>query len=369
MPKITHVVGARPNFMKVAPVIEALTQAAESTSTHLQQTLVHTGQHYTPEMSNLFFDELGLPEPDTNLEVGSGPHGQQTGRIMERFEQLILNDPPDAVLVVGDVNSTIACALVAKKLGVKVIHVEAGLRSRDLTMPEEINRMLTDAISDLLFTTEAEAEANLVAEGVDPSRIHFVGNVMIDSLLKHKSAALKRPTLTELGIDRDEEYILTTIHRPSNVDDPTILTEIIHALADAAQTRRVVLPLHPRTAANLQKFGLSDLLESERITVVEPLGYLDFMNCMANAWAVVTDSGGIQEETTILGVPCLTVRENTERPVTISHGTNRLVKPDRLSIGSALSSIARPTNTQCGPQLWDGKAGQRIAKIVLNELS
>ncbi len=365
MKKIVHVVGARPNFMKVAPVIDSLERRSRACSRELQQVLVHTGQHYSAEMSDLFFRELGLPEPDINLGVGSGPHGQQTGRIMEAFEQVLMDQQPDCVLVVGDVNSTLACAIDAKKLGIRVVHVEAGLRSRDMTMPEEINRILTDAISDQLFTTEASAADNLVAEGVDATKIHFVGNVMIDSLLKHKDAALRRNVLDAHGLTRGD-YVLVTLHRPGNVDDKNALQQILGGLISIASQRRVFWPVHPRTEAQINAFGFESMLEGSQIIRTPPLGYLDFMNATANAGLVMTDSGGIQEETTILGVPCRTLRPNTERPVTISHGTNKLIACDSDTIAReahdvfASSDGAHPT-----PELWDGRASERIAEILL----
>lgn len=368
MDKIVHVVGARPNFMKVAPVMEALAAEASAQGRQLKQILVHTGQHYSPEMSTLFFEELGLPVPDINLEIGSGSHGQQTGRIMEAFEKVLLDEKPDAVLVVGDVNSTIACALDAKKLGIKVIHVEAGLRSGDLRMPEEINRILTDSISDRLYTTEASAHEHLKAEGIPAERIFFAGNVMIDSLVKHREAALARDTLERLGVER-HNYLLVTMHRPSNVDCADTLAEIARSITEAAKRLPVLMPLHPRTAANLERFGLRSTLESDRITITEPQGYLDFMNLTANARAVLTDSGGIQEETTILGVPCITARENTERPVTITCGTNQLVASTWAEIGPALdAALSTPLSEFAGrvPELWDGSAAKRIAADLLS---
>ena len=369
MKKIIHVVGARPNFMKVAPVMDALSTEAQNQGRDFEQILVHTGQHYSPEMSSLFFDELGLPEPNINLEIGSGGHGQQTGRIMEAFEQVLFEEEPDAVLVVGDVNSTIACALDAKKLGIEVIHVEAGLRSGDLSMPEEINRILTDAISDRLFITEESATDNLAKEGVDPSRIYFVGNVMIDSLLKHREAALARDTLEQFSLPKGG-YGLVTMHRPSNVDDPARLAEIINAISDTANQLPVLWPIHPRTRGAAERFDLADKLDSiENLTLCGPLGYLDFLNCTANSRLVLTDSGGIQEETTILGVPCITARGNTERPITITQGTNQLVASTRDAIHEAVTGVLQtkangdPTRV---PKYWDGKAGARIAKQLLS---
>lgn len=360
--KIVHVVGARPNFMKVAPIIEQLAGVDG-----VEQLLVHTGQHYSAEMSDLFFTELGLPEPDINLEVGSGPHGQQTGRIMELFEQVLMDQRPDVVLVVGDVNSTMACAIDAKKLNIPVIHVEAGLRSGDRSMPEEINRLATDAISDLLFTTDRGATDNLVREGVDPAQIHMVGNVMIDTLLRHREAALKRPTLTDLGVRRGE-YAVVTMHRPSNVDDPAVFVPLAEALAHVGAQCPIVFPVHPRTRNNIEKFDLQHLFTSERgFRLIEPAGYLDFLNLTANARIILTDSGGIQEESTILGVPCLTLRENTERPVTIDHGTNRLVGSSKSAIiEQADRVLAGDWQADRVPELWDGRAAERIRQVVLD---
>jgi UDP-N-acetylglucosamine 2-epimerase (non-hydrolysing) len=360
--KIVHVVGARPNFMKVAPVMAALEGRPG-----VEQLLVHTGQHYSPEMSDLFFRELGLPEPDINLEVGSGGHGLQTGRIMERFEAVLTEHRPDVVLVVGDVNSTLACAIDAKKLDIPVIHVEAGLRSGDRSMPEEINRLATDAISDLLFTTDAGADANLLHEGVPQERIHRVGNVMIDTLLKHREAALARPTLRELGVE-PRHYAVVTLHRPSNVDDEGIFRGIAGALAHVAAQLPVVFPVHPRTRSTMARFGLDDVFsEGNGFRLVEPAGYLDFLNLTANARIVLTDSGGIQEESTILGVPCLTLRHNTERPVTIDHGTNRLVGNDPEVIRAAADAVlsgADPADRR--PELWDGRSAERIADVIVD---
>lgn len=374
--KVMHVVGARPNFMKVAPIIEAFNayNRDPANNTQVQQVLVHTGQHYDRRMSELFFEQLGMPRPDINLNVGSGPHGQQTGRIMEAFEQTLLSERPDLVLVVGDVNSTMACAIDAKKLGIPVAHVEAGLRSGDMSMPEEINRRLTDAIADLLFTTDHIADTTLRSEGVPGDRIHFVGNVMIDSLLKHRARALQQPILQQLGLtDTDgskREYALITLHSPGNVDKAATLREIVRALISLSQEMPVVFPVHPRTHARLREFGLESLLtEQSNITLLEPLGYLDFVNLMANSRLILTDSGGIQEESTILRIPCLTLRPNTERPITVEQGTNRLVAAhyDQIMAAIAKARSLKPAESR-QPELWDGQAATRVVRVLVDWL-
>jgi UDP-N-acetylglucosamine 2-epimerase (non-hydrolysing) len=364
--KVVHVAGARPNFMKVAPVLRALGERGVAT------TLVHTGQHYDASMSDAFFDDLGLPEPDAYLEVGAGSHAQQTARVMERFEPLLAADRPDLVVVVGDVNSTLGAALVCAKMRVPVAHVEAGLRSFDRTMPEEVNRVLTDQVSDLLFTTSPEAEDNLVREGVDRERIHFVGNTMIDSLERHLERARESKIVEQLGIG-GSEYGLVTLHRPSNVDDAATFRGVLEALRDVAASIPLIFPIHPRARKTIAEHGLTELVDlgggpaaAGAVTCVEPLGYLDFLRLMEGARLVLTDSGGIQEETTILGVPCLTIRNNTERPITIEMGTNRLVGNDSGAIQAAAADVlAGPRPEAHRPPLWDGKAGERIAgKIV-----
>lgn len=369
--KVLHVVGARPNFMKVAPIMEAFeTFRRQREGVPLEQVLVHTGQHYDRQMSALFFDELGMPRPDINLSIGSGPHGQQTGRIMEAFEKVLMVQRPDLVLVVGDVNSTLACALDAKKLGIAVAHVEAGLRSYDRSMPEEINRLATDAIADLLFTTDAIADECLRQEGVPQERIFRVGNVMIDSLLKHRAKALARPTLQELELMEaavPRPYALVTLHRPGNVDDRRVFRGIAEALVGIGRQMPVIFPVHPRSRARFAEFRLEELMSpANGIRLLEPLGYLDFVNLMANAAIVLTDSGGIQEETTILGVPCLTIRPNTERPITLQQGTNRLVGNRRDDIlrefANALQHRGKPTPI---PPLWDGHAARRIVEVIV----
>jgi UDP-N-acetylglucosamine 2-epimerase (non-hydrolysing) len=362
--RVLHVAGARPNFMKVAPVIRALRARGVETF------LVHTGQHYDPTMSELFFRDLGLPEPDVHLGVGSGSHAQQTARVMERLEPVLLERRPDLVVVVGDVNSTLAGALVCAKLGVPVAHVEAGLRSFDRSMPEEINRVLTDQVSELLFTTSPEAEANLLREGIERARIHFVGNPMIDSLERHLAQAARSDVLDRLGLS-EGSYGVVTLHRPSNVDDPGRLAGILEALRDVASEIPVVFPAHPRTTRTIRAAGLDrfvgDGAAGRGIDLTEPLGYLDFLRLMAGARLVLTDSGGIQEETTVLGVPCLTLRPNTERPITIEMGTNRLVgsRPEDIR-REALAVLAAPRPTPRRPPLWDGRAGERIAEVIVS---
>ena len=364
--RVLHVAGARPNFMKVAPVLRALGERG------IDNVLVHTGQHYDPSMSAAFFDDLGLPEPDVHLEVGSGSHAEQTARVMERFEPVLLEREPDLVSVVGDVNSTLAAAIVAAKLWIPVGHVEAGLRSFDRTMPEEINRVLTDQVSDLLFTTSPEAEENLAREGVDAARIHFVGNPMIDSLERHLERARGSKSLDALGVVPGG-YALVTLHRPSNVDDPGTLRGILDALRAIAKDMPVIFPAHPRTVKVMRSNDLGTLVDlsggpasTGAVSCIEPIGYVDFLALMAEARLVLTDSGGIQEETTILGVPCLTLRENTERPITISMGTNRLVGSDPDAIVTAASeALELPRLAPVRPPLWDGKAGERIADAVV----
>jgi UDP-N-acetylglucosamine 2-epimerase (non-hydrolysing) len=353
--KVLCIAGARPNFMKVAPVLRALEERG------VEALLVHTGQHYDPSMSAAFFDDLGLREPEVHLEVGSASHAVQTARVMERLEPVLEERTPDLVVVVGDVNSTLAGALVCAKIGIPVAHVEAGLRSFDRTMPEEINRVLTDQVSNLLFTTSPEAEAHLEHEGA-PGEVHFVGNPMIDSLERHLERARASDVRARLGIDGP--YGLVTLHRPSNVDDGEVLAGILGALADVARELPLVFPAHPRTVKMIERFGLGS---ADGVRVVEPLGYLEFLRLMADARLVLTDSGGIQEETTVLGVPCLTIRENTERPITVEMGTNRLVGADPERIRKeALASVKGPRPEASRPPLWDGKAGERIADVIVS---
>jgi UDP-N-acetylglucosamine 2-epimerase (non-hydrolysing) len=353
---IVHVLGARPNFVKAAPVIDALKGT--------EQAVVHTGQHYDERMSEIFFRDLGLPEPDVNLEVGSGTHAVQTAALMVGLEREFTDRSPAIVIVYGDVNSTIAAALVAAKLHIPVAHVEAGLRSFDMTMPEEVNRRLTDQLSDLCFVTSPEAIGHLAGEGVPVERIHLVGNPMIDTLLKNLGKFSRGLDLPELA-GLSERYVLATMHRPANVDDPETAARLVARLHEVADLADVVIPLHPRGRKVLMEAGLAD---HDRTHVLDPLGYIEFIAAVREAAVVVTDSGGIQEETTILGVPCLTVRPNTERPITITHGTNRLVTLDEL-VPAARKALESP-RPDAGrvPPLWDGKAGPRIAEIITRYL-
>jgi len=378
--KIVLVVGTRPNFMKIAPLITAFHKYPK-----IRSFIVHTGQHYDRDMSDLFFHQLAIPEPNVNLGVGSASHAVQTAEIMRAFEPVVASEKPDAVLVVGDVNSTIACGLVAVKLGVKLIHVEAGLRSFDRTMPEEINRLLTDTISDFLFCSEPSGVVNLRREGVSEEKIFLVGNVMIDTLLKNQEKAEQSPILDDLGIN-GRPYVVVTLHRPSNVDDPAMLRQIVDALIDISQEMPVVFPVHPRTHTMLKNLDSTlrfsilphtapivstqnshDSLHSA-LLLIDPLGYLDFLKLMTHARLVLTDSGGIQEETTILKVPCLTLRENTERPITVEMGTNRLVgtNPRRI-VAAYRESMKNEAPLSQTPPLWDGRAAERIANILAED--
>ena len=361
---ICLVAGARPNFMKVAPVHRAL-----AARPGIELSLVHTGQHYDPELSDVFFRDLDLPRPDVSLDVGSGSHGAQTARILERFEAVLAERQPDVVVVFGDINSTVACALATAKMVYpsgrrpRTAHVEAGLRSFDRAMPEEVNRVLTDAISDLLFITEESAAENLAREGVAADKVHFVGNAMIDTLLAQVDRAASLRAWDALGLARGA-YAVVTLHRPSNVDDPTTLSDLVATLREVAARIPVVFPAHPRTAARLGQLGV-EADASGGLRRIAPLGYLQFLSLMSAARLVLTDSGGIQEETTILGIPCLTLRENTERPVTVRMGTNRLVGRDRRRILEAVEDImAGPGRPRHVPELWDGKAADRIAMIL-----
>lgn len=359
--KIICIAGARPNFMKIAPLMAAFRSAPS-----IQPILVHTGQHYDARMSELFFHQLAIPEPAYNLGCGGGSHAQQTAAIMTAFEPIVLEHQPDAVLVVGDVNSTIACGLVAVKLGIKLLHVEAGLRSFDRTMPEELNRILTDAISDLLFCTESSGVDNLRREGIAPEKIHLVGNVMIDTLLQNRHKAEETAILEDLALS-SEGYAVVTLHRPANVDDPDSLDNLLSILHAVQIDMPVVFPIHPRTRRLLDSDGhRRRLADMPNLRLIEPVGYLEFLKLMAHARIVLTDSGGIQEETTILNVPCLTLRENTERPCTCQYGTNRLVgtHPDRVI--AAYRQVLGGARLQAQtPPLWDGRAAERITKIIL----
>lgn len=359
--QVLCIVGARPNFMKIAPIMRAFAQAESA----LSARLLHTGQHYDAAMKHAFFDQLHIPEPDIDLEVGSGTHAQQTADIMKRFEPVLDDNPPSAVLVVGDVNSTIACALVAVKKGIPVIHVEAGLRSGDREMPEEINRILTDQLSDLLFTTELIAEDNLAREGIDRDKVHFVGNVMIDTLLFNLDYAVPAAT-TLAGTDIEaDNYGLITLHRPSNVDDPEVLQRLLTVLGTISERTPLLFPIHPRTEARIADAGLSELLNGYAITTLPPQGYLEMLGLMRGARVVLTDSGGIQEETTALGVPCITLRENTERPITVSSGTNTIVGTDAERIMACYEEVLA-SGGKAGrvPDLWDGSAAQRIVSVI-----
>lgn len=375
--RIMNIVGARPNMMKVAPLIAEMRRHAE-----LEPVLVHTGQHYDYSMSQVFFDQLGIPEADYNLEVGSGTHHAQTAEIIKRFGELVQQDRPDMVVVVGDVNSTVACALVAAKEGIPVAHIEAGLRSFDRSMPEEINRVMTDSISDLLFTTEESGNENLRNEGISPAKIFFVGNLMIDSLVGALDAARRSSLRTKLGLSK-RGYAVLTLHRPSNVDDPKQLTRTLSALSDVAQTIPIIFPVHPRTQQKILASGFTGTnawdgetpVEAHGIWALPPAPYLDFLGLVDSAAMVVTDSGGIQEETTYLGVPCLTYRENTERPVTVTVGTNRLIGAEPSGILRYASEVLRnpaPGNgvgRHRSPPLWDGHAAGRVVSVLRNYLA
>jgi UDP-N-acetylglucosamine 2-epimerase (non-hydrolysing) len=358
--RVMSIVGARPNFMKIAPIVAQLKAAPEVFSS----VIVHTGQHYDEKLSKVFFQELGIPHPDFNLNVGSGSHAQQTAAIMAAFEPVLLAHRPDVLIVVGDVNSTIACALVAAKLGIAIAHVEAGLRSFDRSMPEEINRLLTDQISDLLFTSEPGAADNLQREGVDASKIHFVGNVMIDTLIAHRgnARALNMPARFDVS---PGHYGLLTLHRPSNVDDPVTFDRVIEAVAIVSREMPVIFPVHPRTRPMLARSARASALVTDgSLRPVDPLGYVEFLGLMEGCRVALTDSGGIQEETTILGVPCLTLRENTERPATITHGTNQLVGTDPGRVVEAWQRAQTAASAHRVPPLWDGQAARRIVDVL-----
>jgi UDP-N-acetylglucosamine 2-epimerase (non-hydrolysing) len=357
---LLHVVGARPNFMKVAPVLRA------AATRGVVQTLLHTGQHYDAAMSESFFTDLELPAPAVNLEVGSGSHGVQTARIMLAFEPVLEQVAPTWVVVYGDVNSTVACALVAAKRGLRVAHVEAGLRSHDRTMPEEVNRVLTDQLADLCLTPSHDGDEHLRQEGIPDSRIRFVGNVMVDTLLllRGRAAALRAPETHGVA---GRPYAFVTLHRPSNVDDPGTLAGLLQGLDDLGGRMPVLFPIHPRTRRRIAEFGLEHLVQ--RVTLLDPLGYLESLSLVERSTLVLTDSGGLQEETTVLGIPCLTARPNTERPVTITQGTNRLIDSTREAIGEAVEGVLRRLQdggyTPGRPEGWDGHAGERIVEALL----
>ncbi|MBN1694607.1 UDP-N-acetylglucosamine 2-epimerase (non-hydrolyzing) [candidate division WOR-3 bacterium] len=356
--KLIHVVGARPNFMKIAPIMRVA-----SRYDNIEQVLVHTGQHYDDNMSQWFFDELGIKQPDVNLEVGSGSHGEQTGEIMKRFEKFIMKEGGDVVVVVGDVNSTIACGLVAAKLQIPLAHVEAGLRSFDRSMPEEINRLLTDSISDYLFTPAEEANENLKKEGVSEEKIHLVGDIMIDTLIweMERTADIDKPPFEYLEAGK---YAALTLHRPSNVDNEETFKEIVEALNIVSKKIKIVFPAHPRTQERMRKFKID--LDVDTVKVINPISYRDFLRLYKNSKFVLTDSGSIQQETTYLNIPCLTIRENTERPFTITKGTNVLVgKKGNVIVEESLKILNGKQKESSGIPLWDGKTAERIIKVFL----
>lgn len=366
--KVALVCGARPNFMKIAPLVRAIEKHnACPDGIPIKPFLVHTGQHYDYKMSQIFFENLELPEPDIHLGVGSGTHAEQTGKVMIEFEKVLFQEKPDLVVVVGDVNSTLAAALAATKLHIPIAHVEAGLRSFDRTMPEEINRLLTDAISDYLFTPSPDADENLKKEGVPEGKIYLVGDVMVDSLLRNKEKAETSEVLSQLEMKKGN-YTLLTLHRPSNVDKRGSLLKIGEALKEVSHRIPIVFPAHPRTRKNIEGFGLSRFFKDKRTLLIEPLGYLDFLKLMMDCKFVMTDSGGIQEETTVLDIPCLTLRNTTERPVTVSQGTNTLVWNDTERIVEEALKIldGKGKKGNC-PELWDGKTAERIVKILVRK--
>ena len=360
--RILLVAGARPNFMKIKPVYEQLSMLEG-----IEPLLMHTGQHYDRRMSEVFFQELGIPEPDVNLGIGSGSHTKQTAEIMLRFEPVLEEMEPDIVVVVGDVNSTLACSLVCAKSGIPVAHVEAGLRSRNWEMPEEVNRVLTDRLAELLFTPSRDADENLLQEGIPAERIHFVGNVMVDTLDAFSPFAEKSAVMDDLSLE-PQTFGLVTLHRPSNVDSHEAVENIAELLLQGSQRLPLVFPVHPRTRGRLEEHGLWPRLKAtESLRLVKPLGYIDFLRLMQEARLAITDSGGIQEETTVLGVPCLTFRAETERPVTISEGTNRLVGTDAdVALAAVDDALAAPMPEGRRPELWDGQAAGRIAEILVH---
>lgn len=386
--KIINVVGARPNFMKVAPILRAVQQhnsSPQAKEVSIDSLLVHTGQHYDYDMSKVFFKDLDIPEPDIYLGIGSGTHGEQTGKVIIEFEKILLKEKPDLVVVVGDVNSTMACTLAAVKLGIRVAHVEAGLRSFDRSMPEEINRIVTDALATFLFTPSADGDENLIKEGISKNKIFRVGNVMVDSLLTHKEKAIKSKILQTLGLQQNSSdmtvssdprpYALLTLHRPSNVDDQVSFSRIVEALKVISKKLPVIFPVHPRTKKQIDSFGLQNIFQSmdsssgigdTGIYCTTPMGYLDFMKMEMSSTLVMTDSGGVQEETTALGVPCLTLRNTTERPVTVSEGTNTIVwNNTEKIIEEAFRILNGGARKGTIPELWDGKTAERIVNILM----
>lgn len=359
--KIISIVGARPNFMKIAPIMAVLQQH----STEITSLLIHTGQHYDEMMSDAFFADLDIPKPDINLAVGSGSHAEQTAKIMLAFEPIVVREQPDWVIVVGDVNSTMACTLVCSKLGIKVAHVEAGLRSLDRTMPEEVNRLVTDCLADLLLTPSRDADVNLLREGISPNKIRFVGNVMIDTLYKYLAPANMRNMLAKLDL-KPQQYGVITLHRPANVDDKPVFERLLSALGTISAELPLIFPIHPRTRQRIKDFNLEEQLASYKISLIEPLGYLDFLQLYSNARLVLTDSGGVQEETTALGIPCLTLRENTERPITVEQGTNRIVGTNREHIEAIGKEVL--AHSEIKPkhlEFWDGQAATRVIAAIL----
>jgi UDP-N-acetylglucosamine 2-epimerase (non-hydrolysing) len=353
--ELTLIAGARPNFMKIAPIIHAI-QKARGTGAKIQYRLIHTGQHYDQKMSDTFFSELNIPQPDCNLGAGGGTQAEQTAAIMLAFEKELMENPADLVLVVGDVTSTMACSIVAKKLHTKVAHVEAGIRSFDLSMPEEINRMVTDSISDYFFTTTELAKENLRKSGVPNERIFFVGNVMIDTLMANQSKFRKPPIWKELGLE-NKGYLVLTLHRPANVDEGETLRKLINKITSSVEGLPVIFPIHPRTAKVVDELGIS----APNLHIVDPMGYLEFNYLVQYAKAVITDSGGITEETTVMAIPCMTLRDNTERPETVSIGTNELIGTNPENVGPALKRLFAGKWKKGGvPPMWDGKAAERI---------
>lgn len=361
--KIISVVGARPNFMKIAPIHKAFQKYTDT----IQHLICHTGQHYDEKMSKVFFEDLGLPKPDFYLGIGGGSHAEQTAKIMVEFEKIVLTEKPDLIIVVGDVNSTIACSLVAAKLHVKIAHVESGLRSFDMEMPEEINRILTDRISDFLFVTEKSGLENLKKEGVPEEKVFFTGNVMIDSLVQHLPKAEESCILKDYGLT-PQNYVLVTLHRPSNVDSKEDLMQLINLLNALGEKEKLIFPIHPRTKSNMAKFGLDGIL-NKNVIITDPIGYIDFMALTKNSRLIVTDSGGIQEESTYMGVQCITVRDNTERPSTVEIGTNQLIGTDLAKVEkAALEVLSGKVKKGKIPELWDGKAAERITEIISKKI-
>ena len=361
MKTVVHVIGARPNYMKIAPLMDALRSAPA-----IRQVLVNTGQHYDDLMARAFVRDLGLPTPDYDLGVGSASHAVQTATVMIEFERVCLAERPDLVVVVGDVNSTLAASLVASKLLIPVAHVEAGLRSRDRTMPEEINRMVTDRLSDLLLTPSIDGNENLVAEGVSPDKIHLVGNIMIDSVLRHLPMATFDRVRARANVEPGA-YAVLTLHRPSNVDEPDVFRRILNAIRTISGAMPVVFPVHPRTRQRIREFGVDGQFGG--VILTDPLGYIDFLSLTSNARLILTDSGGLQEESTALGIPCLTLRENTERPITVTHGTNHVVGTSTASILAGFERAMAPTAAAARPPLWDGHTAERISRVLQDFLS